>query len=64
MLDEVSVTVVMTGKFKKLLQGENLKARIMRTSFLTIAGFGFSQVVRLLSNLLLTRLLFPEAFAP
>lgn len=47
---------------KRQLQGESLTARVMRTSALTVAGFGFSQGMRLLSNLLLTRLLFPEAF--
>ncbi len=42
--------------------GSSLTARALRSSFLTLGGFGFSQVVRLASNLLLTRLLFPEAF--
>ena len=50
------------GWMKRLLQGKNLTARVLRTSALTVAGFGFSQGMRLLSNLLLTRLLFPEAF--
>ncbi|GGG78408.1 hypothetical protein GCM10011415_29250 [Salipiger pallidus] len=42
--------------------GTSLSARAMRSSLLTIGGFGFSQGVRLASNLILTRLLFPEAF--
>ncbi|MFW2542724.1 oligosaccharide flippase family protein [Primorskyibacter sp. 2E107] len=46
------------GRFR----GEGLSARIMRSSLLTVGGFGFSQVIRLASNLILTRLLFPEAF--
>lgn len=45
-----------------LFQGSNLRARAMRSSFLTVGGFGASQMIRLASNLILTRLLFPEAF--
>lgn len=44
------------------LRDEGLIARAMRSSAWTILGYGASQVVRLISNLLLTRLLFPEAF--
>ncbi|WGW04465.1 oligosaccharide flippase family protein [Tropicibacter oceani] len=44
------------------LRGGSLSARVMRSSLLTVGGFGFSQVIRLVSNLILTRLLFPEAF--
>jgi O-antigen/teichoic acid export membrane protein len=44
------------------LRGGSLGARVMRSSLLTIGGFGFSQMIRLGSNLILTRLLFPEAF--
>jgi len=44
------------------LKGEGLKARAVRGSAWTIGGFGTSQVLRLGSNLVLTRLLFPEAF--
>jgi O-antigen/teichoic acid export membrane protein len=43
-------------------RGGSLSARVMRSSFLTMGGFAFGQVVRLASNLILTRLLFPEAF--
>ncbi|CUH79427.1 oligosaccharide flippase family protein [Tropicibacter naphthalenivorans] len=43
-------------------QGSGLGARVLRSSVLTVGGFGFGQVVRLASNLILTRLLFPEAF--
>lgn len=46
----------------KYLQGEGLRARAMRGSVWTIAGYGASQVLRLAANLILTRLLFPEAF--
>ncbi|MFW2589659.1 oligosaccharide flippase family protein [Sagittula sp. SSi028] len=44
------------------LRGDGLGARVMRSSLLTVGGFGFSQMIRLASNLILTRLLFPEAF--
>jgi O-antigen/teichoic acid export membrane protein len=41
---------------------ENLKKLAVRGSIYELAGFGASQVVRLFSNLILSRLLFPEAF--
>ncbi len=44
------------------LKGGSLTARVMRSSMFTMGGFAFGQVVRLGSNLILTRLLFPEAF--
>ncbi len=44
------------------VRGGSLSARVIRSSMLTVGGFGFSQLVRLASNLILTRLLFPEAF--
>ena len=44
------------------LSGDGLVARIMRSAALTVFGFGASQALRLASNLILTRLLFPEAF--
>ncbi|MCC5969963.1 MAG: oligosaccharide flippase family protein [Pararhodobacter sp.] len=37
-------------------------ARVKRGSALTVAGFGLSNAIRLGSNLILARLLFPEAF--
>ena len=43
--------------------GDNrLMARVFRSASLIILGYGASQGLRLLSNLILTRLLFPEAF--
>ena len=44
------------------LSGERLKARVVRSASWIIIGYGASQLLRLASNLLLTRLLFPEAF--
>lgn len=40
----------------------SLMQRAMRSSAITVMGFGASQIIRLASNLILTRLLFPEAF--
>lgn len=40
----------------------NLKKRVFRGSFWTLIGHTLSQVIRLASNLVVTRLLFPEAF--
>lgn len=42
--------------------GKGLGARVLRSSALTVLGYGGSQAIRLVSNLILTRLLFPEAF--
>lgn len=47
---------------KKYFHGNSLKTKILRSSSITILSYGFEQLLRLLSNLILTRLLFPEAF--
>ena len=44
------------------MKGNGLKARAMRGTWLTIARIGGSNLMRFASNLILTRLLFPEAF--
>ncbi|MCA2011892.1 oligosaccharide flippase family protein [Cereibacter sphaeroides] len=44
------------------MKSDSLTSRIMRSSMFTIGGFGVQQVVRFGSNLILARLLFPEAF--
>lgn len=44
------------------MRGTSLFARAMRGSAWVILGFGAAQIIRLASNLILTRLLFPEAF--
>lgn len=49
-------------RLARLLGGDGLLARALRSSAWTVFGFGASQTVRLAANLLLTRLLFPEAF--
>ncbi|ETX30428.1 oligosaccharide flippase family protein [Roseivivax isoporae] len=50
------------ASFTARIRGASLGARVMRSSMLTMGGFGTAQLLRLLSNLVLTRLLFPEAF--
>ncbi len=44
------------------LRGNRLTARAARSSLWIALGYGASQALRLASNLVLTRLLFPEAF--
>ncbi|SHJ03159.1 oligosaccharide flippase family protein [Wenxinia saemankumensis] len=46
----------------RFLSGSGLVARAARSSLITFLGFGGGQALRLASNLVLTRLLFPEAF--
>lgn len=46
----------------KLFSGDGLIARVVRGSAYTLFGYGSGQVLRLASNLILTRLLVPEAF--
>jgi O-antigen/teichoic acid export membrane protein len=41
---------------------QKLRAKVMRGSVWTLVGYGASQVLRLLNNLILWRLLYPEAF--
>lgn len=43
-------------------QAPSLFKRVIRGSIWTLGGHGTSQVVRLVSNLIISRLLFPEAF--
>lgn len=48
--------------FNSLAKGEGLKARTSRSLVYTALQFGGNNVIRLISNLILTRILFPEAF--
>ncbi|MCP4819940.1 MAG: oligosaccharide flippase family protein [Shimia sp.] len=50
------------NRLAMLTSGNSLAARAIRSGGLTILGYGGSQALRLASNLILTRLLFPEAF--
>lgn len=45
-----------------ITSGGDFRQRLMRMGVWTLYGFAGSQVLRLISNLILTRLLFPEAF--
>ena len=47
---------------RELIVGKSLGARALRSSAWTTLGFGTAQIIRLGSNLILTRLLYPEAF--
>ncbi|MBO9474059.1 oligosaccharide flippase family protein [Shimia sp. R10_1] len=50
------------SRLQQITKGQSLGARALRSGGLTILGYGGSQALRLASNLILTRLLFPEAF--
>ena len=52
----------MKAKISAILTGDGMKARAIRGTALSIGTFGGAQIIRLGSNLILTRLLFPEAF--
>jgi O-antigen/teichoic acid export membrane protein len=45
-----------------LIGGAGLRARLLRSTGWSFIGYGMAQALRLASNLILTRLLFPEAF--
>jgi O-antigen/teichoic acid export membrane protein len=48
--------------FERLTKGDGIGARVVRSSVSIALGNGASQALRLASNLVLSRLLFPEAF--
>jgi O-antigen/teichoic acid export membrane protein len=50
------------SRLNALFDGDSLKARALRGSALTFLNFGGAMFLRLASNLILTRILFPEAF--
>ncbi len=52
----------MIASVKSRFVGASLNARFLRGSVFTLGGYAASQALRLASNLILTRLLFPEAF--
>lgn len=47
---------------RSFLRGDGMKARAIRSTVFSVISFGGGQAIRLASNLVLTRLLFPEAF--
>ena len=53
---------VMRHRLTRSVRGEGLRARAMRGAGWTMVGFGIHQFLRLGSSLILTRLLFPEAY--
>lgn len=52
----------MSALLQRYFGGAGLMQRAARSSAITVGGFAGGQVLRLASNLILTRLLFPEAF--
>lgn len=57
-----AVTNLPVGTVFGRLRGGGLGMRVLRSSVVTLFGFGGGQILRLVSNLILTRLLLPEAF--
>ncbi|MFK7753064.1 MAG: oligosaccharide flippase family protein [Sedimentitalea sp.] len=50
------------SRLAQVFHGNGLMARVLRSASLLMMGYGGSQALRLAANLILTRLLFPEAF--
>lgn len=50
------------GRIAETLMGNRLMARVLRSSSWILLGYGGGQAMRLASNLILARILFPEAF--
>ena len=50
------------AKALDFVNSKKLKERAIRGAIFTIVGYGSVQTIRLASNLILTRILFPEAF--
>ncbi|WP_159436004.1 oligosaccharide flippase family protein [Microbulbifer donghaiensis] len=48
--------------FIRSIRGTGIRAASLRGSILSVAGFSVQKVIQLASNLVLTRILFPEAF--
>ena len=56
------MSLPLTGVFTKIIRGDGVFSRALRGSAWTVSGSVLSQFIRLASNLVLTRILFPEAF--
>lgn len=50
------------SRLGRSMSGQGLRARVLRGSGWTLAGFAASQLVRVASTVILTRMLFPEAY--
>jgi O-antigen/teichoic acid export membrane protein len=55
-------TLAVTAAATAPTGSQKLRAKVMRGSMWTLVGYGASQALRLLNNLILWRLLYPEAF--
>jgi len=53
---------VVKKKITKALKGDGYKSRAVRSTAMVLLSFGGENILRLASNLILTRILFPEAF--
>jgi len=53
---------ILYARARSMFQGEGLQAKALRGSAWSFFGFGAQQVLRLVSNMILARLLVPEAF--
>lgn len=53
---------MLNAMFAKMFNGGALKARALKGGVVALSGFGASQAIRLVSNLVMTRLLAPDAF--
>jgi O-antigen/teichoic acid export membrane protein len=53
---------IAASRLGRSMTGEGLRARVLRGSGWTLAGFVASQLARMASTVVLTRLLFPEAY--
>ena len=51
-----------SSRVSRLFSGQRLMARVLRSASWMMIGYGGSQALRLAANLVLARLLFPEAF--
>jgi len=56
------MTEISANPFSQRIRGNGFAARLLRSSMFTLGSFGLTQILRFGSNLILTRLLFPEAF--
>ncbi len=52
----------MIQKIRKQFSGEGYQARAFRSTLMVLISFGGENILRLLTNLILARILFPEAF--
>ncbi|MEM6420990.1 MAG: oligosaccharide flippase family protein [Pseudomonadota bacterium] len=52
----------MLKRLARMIREDSLRAKSLRSAFWTMFGFGGESALRLISNLILTRLLAPEAF--